>query len=141
VTTPDRDADAHFSARLRSGTDPSDVAAARTAGADLLVIDVRSGAAWDQGHVPGARHLPLPELSARLGELPPPEGDPHLVVYCWDPGCNGSARGALVLARAGYRTVQEMMGGFEYWAREGLAVGTATGRTRYRVDPLTAPVT
>jgi len=137
---PDQDAVAHFSARLRFETDPSDVAAARTAGEDLLLVDVRSRTAWDQGHVPGARHVPLPELGDRLGELPPPDEDPHLVVYCWGPGCNGSTRGALVLARAGYRHVQEMIGGFEYWAREGLAVGTATGRTRHPVDPLTAPV-
>ena len=140
VPAPDQDAIAHFAARLRFETDPSDVTAARTTGAALLLIDVRSRAAWDQGHVPGARHLPLPDLEARLGELPPPEDDPHLVVYCWGPGCNGSTRGALALARAGYRHVQEMIGGFEYWAREGLAVGTATGRTRHPVDPLTAPV-
>jgi hypothetical protein len=30
-----------------------------------------------------------------------------------------------------------MIGGFEYWAREGLAVETATDRTRRAVDPLT----
>lgn len=30
-------------------------------------------------------------------------------------------------SRAGYRTVQEMIGGFEYWAREGLAIETASG--------------
>jgi rhodanese-related sulfurtransferase len=90
--------------------------------------------------VPGARHLPLAELTARAHELPAPQDDPHLVVYCWGPGCNGSTRGALALARAGYRHVQEMIGGFEYWAREGLAVATAAGRTRFPVDPLTAPV-
>ncbi|MDT0275275.1 rhodanese-like domain-containing protein [Blastococcus goldschmidtiae] len=139
TTAADQDAVAHFSARLRFGTDPSDVAAARGTGADLLVLDVRSRAAWDQGHVPGARHLPLPELEARLIELPAPQDDPHLVVYCWGPGCNGSTRGAFTLARAGYRHVQEMLGGFEYWAREGLAVATASGRTRLPVDPLTAP--
>ena len=137
---PDQDAIAHFAARLRYETDPSDVAAARTAGADLLLVDVRSRVAWDQGHVPGALHLPLPELAARLGELPPPEADPHLVVHCWGPGCNGATRAALVLARTGYRHVQEMIGGFEYWAREGLAISTVGGRTRLPVDPLTAPL-
>lgn len=139
TAAPDQQAIAHFSARLRYETDPSDVAAARAAGADLVLIDVRSQVAWDQGHVPGARHLPLADLAARLGELPAPQDDPHLVVYCWGPGCNGSTRGALALVAAGYRQVQEMIGGFEYWAREGLAIETAAGRTRRSVDPLTAP--
>ena len=43
-------------------------------------------------------------------------------------------------ARLGY-TVKEMLGGFEYWAREGWALETGTGAiTRRSVDPLTAPV-
>jgi rhodanese-related sulfurtransferase len=140
LSAPDQAAIAHFSARLRYETDPSDVAAARAAGAQLVLVDVRSQVSWDQGHVPGARHLPLAELEDRLGELPAPQDDPHLVVYCWGPGCNGSTRGALTLARAGYRQVQEMIGGFEYWAREGLAIETAAGRSRRPVDPLAAPV-
>jgi hypothetical protein len=32
-----------------------------------------------------------------------------------------------------------MIGGFEYWAREGLPVETATGIERRTPDPLTAP--
>jgi rhodanese-related sulfurtransferase len=128
---------AHFEAKLRHETDPSDVAAARAAGEPLLLLDVRSRAAWDAGHVPGALHIPGAELSDRLGELPPPDADPRIVVYCWGPGCNGSTKGALVLARAGYGDVREMIGGFEYWAREGLAVESASGRSRRPVDPLT----
>ncbi|MCU1616419.1 MAG: sulfurtransferase [Frankiales bacterium] len=137
--TADVAAVAHFAARLRFETDPSDVAAARAAGDGPLVIDVRSQVAWDQGHLPGARHVPLAELTGRLAELPPPEDDPQLVVYCWGPGCNGSTRGALALSLAGYRSVREMIGGFEYWAREGLAIETSAGRTRRPVDELTAP--
>lgn len=136
---PDQDAIAHFSARLRYETDPSDVATARAAGADMVLIDVRNQQSWDQGHVPGARHLPLAAVQDRLSELPAPDDDPHLVVYCWGPGCNGSTRVALVLVEAGYRRVQEMIGGFEYWVREGLAIETASGRARRPVDPLTAP--
>jgi hypothetical protein len=42
-------------------------------------------------------------------------------------------------AALGY-TVKEMLGGFEYWAREGWAVETGIGAiTRRSVDPLTAP--
>ena len=61
-----------------------------------------------------------------------------MVTYCWGPGCNGATRAALALSLLGYR-VREMIGGFEYWAREGLPVETADGRHRPAVDPLTAP--
>jgi rhodanese-related sulfurtransferase len=131
------DAVAHFEAKLRFETDPSDVAAARAAGERFVLLDVRSRDAWDAGHVPGALHIPGSELSGRLAELPPPDAHPRIVTYCWGPGCNGSTKAALALVRAGYDDVREMIGGFEYWAREGLAVETASGRTRRTVDPLT----
>ncbi|PPK93803.1 rhodanese-related sulfurtransferase [Kineococcus xinjiangensis] len=134
------DAVAHFAAKLRFEADPADVAAARAAGRGPLLVDVRDATAWAQGHVPGALHLPLGELTARLSELPPVEEEPEVVVYCWGPGCNGSTKAALALSLAGYRGVREMIGGFEYWAREGLAVETAAGRTRFPVDGLTAPL-
>jgi rhodanese-related sulfurtransferase len=138
MTTPPSAAE-HFAARLRHETDPSDVASARAAGEAVLILDVRDVAAWDQGHVPGALHLPAGQLAARLHELPPAEQDPQIVVYCWGPGCNGSTKAALTLSRAGYRHVREMIGGFEYWAREGLAIQSAAGRHRRPVDELTAP--
>ena len=129
-----------FAAKLRHETDPSDVAAARAAGERLVLVDVRDAVAWDQGHVPGAVHLPVGQIPDRLGELPPPDDDPNLVVYCWGPGCNGSTKAALALTLAGYRSVREMIGGFEYWAREGLAIESAAGRSRRPVDDLTAPL-
>lgn len=140
TTSAEPAAVAHFTAKLRFETDPSDVAAARAAGQPLLLIDVRDTAAWEQGHVPGAVHLPARQIPTRLGELPPVEEDPQLVVYCWGPACNGATKAALALARAGYPSVREMIGGFEYWARGGLAIHTPTGRVRRPVDELTAPI-
>lgn len=40
----------------------------------------------------------------------------------------------------GYTNVKELIGGFEYWAREGMAISTANGRTLRPVDDLTAPL-
>ena len=128
------DAAAHFAHRLAVETDVSDVAAALDHGGFVL-LDTRSGEAWAQGHVPGAVHLPGREIPARAaGELDPAV---PVVTYCWGPGCNGAIRAALALARLGYRG-REMIGGFEYWAREGLPVETAEGVHRPAVDPLTA---
>ncbi|MGW0228930.1 rhodanese-like domain-containing protein [Actinopolymorpha singaporensis] len=129
---------AHFAARLSFETDVSDVHAdleARVAG--LVVVDVRSYEAWGQGHLPGAIHLPANRISTDGPRLVPAEA--LVVTYCWGPGCNGATRGALEFARLN-RRVKEMLGGFEYWVREGLAVETAQGRTVRPVDPLTAPV-
>ena len=128
-----------FAAKLSYETDPTDLAAARATGAGPVVIDTRSAASWVQGRIPGALHIPGSEL-ADLAPPMLPDLDADIVVYCWGPGCNGSTRAAFTLASLGYRRVRELIGGFEYWAREGLAIETDTGRTRRPVDELTAPV-
>ncbi|MFF5262473.1 rhodanese-like domain-containing protein [Actinomadura viridis] len=136
---------AHFSARLSFETDVSDVAADLADGAPgIVVVDSRSAESWDQGHVAGAVHLPTAEIPRRAAEVVPPGAT--VVVYCWGPGCNGATRAALAFARLGH-PVKEMIGGFEYWAREGFPVESATGVpgtpatvTRRSPDPLTAPV-
>ncbi|WP_369140286.1 rhodanese-like domain-containing protein [Modestobacter versicolor] len=136
-TTAPADAAEHFARRLAVETDVSDVHAALESGRPgFVLVDSRSAGSWEQGHVPGAVHLPGRELAARAAA----ELDPAVpvVTYCWGPGCNGATRAALTLAGLGYR-VREMIGGFEYWAREGLPVRTAHGTTRPDVDPLTAP--
>lgn len=47
--------------------------------------------------------------------------DAAVIVYCWSPGCNAGAKGALEFATLGY-DVREMIGGFEYWVREGKGI-------------------
>lgn len=127
-----------FAAKLAYETDPSDLAAERASGKGPLVIDTRSAVSWSQGRIPGAVHIPNAELAATITELAPDKDTP-IVVYCWGPGCNGSTRGALILASMGYRRVRELIGGFEYWAREGLATMSDEGRRRLSPDPLAAP--
>jgi rhodanese-related sulfurtransferase len=125
---------AFFAAQLACRTDVADVAAALASGRPgFVLLDTRGDAAWAQGRIPGARHLPTAAI--RDADLDP---DVPLVTYCWGPGCDGATRAALALARRGLR-VKEMLGGIEYWAREGFAVETDAGLTRGAVDPLTAP--
>src|SRR5262245_26178103 len=114
-----------FAARLAFQTDVADVRATQ----DLIrLVDTRSPQAWDQGHIPGA---------IRLADLPEDDGTP-VVTYCWGPGCNGATKAALALAQRGY-PVREMLGGIEYWIREGFPVRSADGETSRDPDPLTAP--
>jgi rhodanese-related sulfurtransferase len=101
-----------------------------------VLIDSRGRTAWRQGHIPGAVHLPTLEIPERAGALL--DRAVPVVTYCWGPGCDGATKAALALARLGYR-VKEMIGGIEYWIREGLPVQTETGRVVRQIDPLTAP--
>ncbi|WP_443032783.1 rhodanese-like domain-containing protein [Streptomyces sp. BA2] len=130
---------AYFGASLAFHADVSDVAAALSADGDpgFVVIDSRSTASWDQGHIPGAIHLPtalIPEQAEQLLDKSVP-----VVTYCWGPGCNGATRAALALAQLGFQ-VKEMLGGFEYWAREGFEFETWEGSARRTPDALTAPL-
>jgi rhodanese-related sulfurtransferase len=129
---------AFFASRLEFQTDVSDVRAGLLdAAPGFVLIDTRSRAAWEQGHIPGAVHLPTAEIPERCAELLDPAVP--VVTYCWGPGCNGSTRAALALALAGY-SVKEMIGGVEYWVREGLPLRTGKGDVVADADPLTVPV-
>jgi rhodanese-related sulfurtransferase len=132
------EAAAFFASRLTFQADISDVHASLASGQPgFVLIDSRGDLAWRQAHIPGALHLPTAEIPARAADLLDPTMP--VVTYCWGPGCDGATRAALALARLGYR-VKEMIGGIEYWIREGFRVQTPDGARQHPVDPLTAPV-
>ena len=98
----------YFAAKLAFETDAADVADALATGSSgFTLIDARSEDSYAAGHIPGA---------TRFDADAPLAGD--VVVYCWGPGCNGATKLAHQLAERGH-SVREMIGGFEYWAREG----------------------
>ncbi|MGR0318383.1 rhodanese-like domain-containing protein [Agromyces sp. ZXT2-3] len=134
VASPE-DAVRHFRARLGFETDVSDVAGAlATSDPGFVLVDTRSEAAWAAGRIPGAVHV----HGRRIADVAPERFAPGtpVVVYCWGPGCNGATRAALAFASLGH-PVKEMLGGFEYWAREGFEVERDGGRERRTVDTLT----
>ncbi|WP_438353171.1 rhodanese-like domain-containing protein [Microbacterium sp. CJ88] len=127
------DAISFFTAKLSHETDPSDVYAAQKRADPFVLVDVRGDAAWAQGHVVGAVHMPYAEIATRAPhEIP---AGTEVVVYCWSPGCNAGAKGALEFARLGY-PVREMIGGYEYWVREGQPAVNASGPLPRTFDPL-----
>lgn len=116
---------AHFLARLAVETDPADVRLDLDRAPDRIhVIDVRSPEAYTACHVPGAVNLPYRRLdeSTTAGL----DRGRTLVVYCWGPGCNAAHKAAARFAELGFR-VKEMIGGLEYWRREGNAVEGTEG--------------
>lgn len=106
----------HFRDKLAYETDCSDVWKAIEKGAvDFLIADCRPAPNYNKAHLPGAVSLPWQEINEdTIKGLP----DLPVVTYCWGPSCNAAAKGAQRLAALG-RQVKEMIGGLEYWIREG----------------------
>jgi glyoxylase-like metal-dependent hydrolase (beta-lactamase superfamily II)/rhodanese-related sulfurtransferase len=91
---------------------------------DLQIVDVRNPGEAEQGTIPGARNIPLPQLLARLGELDP---DRPTVVYC--AGGYRSSIAASALRAHGFRDVSDLLGGIGAWSgsgRELTPAGTAS---------------
>jgi rhodanese-related sulfurtransferase len=126
------DALTYYSTKLALETDASDVYAAQKAGERFVLVDVRGEEAWAQGRIRGAVHMPYREIAERA----PREIDAStpVVVYCWSPGCNAGAKGAVEFAKLGY-AVKEMIGGYEYWVREGQPAENDEGALPRVFDP------
>lgn len=84
---------------------------------EASVIDVRSQAEWESGHLPGTPNIPLGVLAERMGELP---ADKAVVVHC-QSGAR-SAIAASVLEANGRTDVLNLGDGFAGWQKAGLPV-------------------
>lgn len=118
---------AHFRARLATETDASDLHHDLKAGIpDLVVVDARRPAAYEDGHIPGAINLYHGDMDAKSTAAWSKEK--LYVVYCWNVGCNAGLKGAFNLASLGFK-VKELMDGLRGWENDGftLAKGKEPG--------------
>ena len=86
----------------------------------VLVLDVRPGAEYAAGHIPGAVSMPHDQLAARLAELPQ---DADIVAYCRGRYCV-FAPDAVRLLRARGFSARPLAGGLPDWRHAGLPVTT-----------------
>lgn len=89
---------------------PAEVQKRVESGEKVTVLDVREDWEFKEGHIPGAKLIPLGTLDKRLSELNPAE---PVIVVCRSG--NRSAQGADVLAKAGFQQVFNMTGGMLQW--------------------------
>ena len=117
----------HFASKLSVETDPADVWLDLERGhGRFRLLDVRSREHYEQCHIPGALNLTSRGISEQTVEAAGLTQDDVLVVYCWGPGCNAATKAAMRLGALGFR-VKEMIGGIEYWRREGKPVEGTLG--------------
>jgi len=91
---------------------PSVTTADVPAGAYLL--DVREDDEWAAGHAPGAVHLPMMQIPARLDEVP---RDGDVVVICRVGGRSGQV--TAYLRGNGWDNVHNLDGGMVDWHAAG----------------------
>jgi rhodanese-related sulfurtransferase len=87
------------------------------------LLDVREDDEWEAGHAPGAHHLPMMEIPARVAEIP---DDTDVVVVCRSGGRSGQV--VSYLARNGWDNVRNLDGGMQSWAASGREVVTENGQ-------------
>lgn len=82
-----------------------------------IVVDVRSGAEYNSGHIPGAVHVPGWKILLRLGDLPADKSR-ELVVTCEIGPRAQLAMG--MLHTVGYKNVTLLDGHMSRWRQSGL---------------------
>ncbi|MDE2143974.1 MAG: rhodanese-like domain-containing protein [Elusimicrobia bacterium] len=109
----------YLSAKLDYEIAPSDLKALLDRDQNaVFLLDIRAPGAYADGHVPGARNVPLERLGASYGELP---RRTLIVTYCEDLTCGLSLLAAMELAGTGFK-VKRLLGGMEGWRRKGYPV-------------------
>jgi membrane protein DedA with SNARE-associated domain/rhodanese-related sulfurtransferase len=93
-------------------------------GSQPLIIDVRSSSARDlePRWIPGAVHISLPDVDARLKELP---RERDIILYCTCPSEASAARVARILMNHGFKRVRPLHGGLDAWVAAGYAIAQA----------------
>ncbi|WP_149846959.1 rhodanese-like domain-containing protein [Paenibacillus sp. 37] len=89
---------------------PQEVAEQLKQGKDLIMLDVRETAEWAEGHVKGAKHIPLGQLMEQLHELNPAQ---EIIIMCRSGNRSGLA--CKLLHEKGYKVVN-MTGGLNEWS-------------------------
>jgi rhodanese-related sulfurtransferase len=90
---------------------------------DAYLLDVREADEWTAGHAPGAHHIPMMEVPARIAEIPV---DADVVVVCRSGGRSGQVVSYLV--GNGWDNVRNLDGGMQSWAATGRDVVSENGQ-------------
>ncbi|MNN03935.1 putative adenylyltransferase/sulfurtransferase MoeZ [compost metagenome] len=78
-------------------------------GESLYMVDVREPAEWEEGHIAGAKHIPLGQIGERMNEINPEQ---ETIVICRSGNRSGLA--CELLSERGYSVVN-MVGGMMAW--------------------------
>ncbi len=99
--------------------DPVELKTKMDGGTAVIVVDARNPDEFADGHIPGARNVPVTEMPSELDQIASAKN--ALVVTT----CGSSGRGekaAQVMAESGFTHVAVLRGGLAAWRQAGLPV-------------------
>lgn len=85
---------------------------------DVILIDCREQGEWDEGHIPGAKLMPLSRLSESFEELSDP--DASIIIQCRSG--KRSMDACLFLQGEGYQDLTNLTGGILAWIDAGYQI-------------------
>jgi rhodanese-related sulfurtransferase len=95
---------------------------------NVVVLDVRSRAEYEPGHIAGAKLMPVSEfLEDRIDGL---DKDKTIIVYCGSGG--RSEKACEILVQHGFKNVYNMLGGITTWIDAGLPTSSFLNTQTFR---------
>jgi len=88
---------------------------------DAVFVDTRAKKDYDQGHLPGARHIPAREAEQYVKQIQKLRDRP-IVLY--DDGGFDAERAAKALAKNGFAQLYSLQGGIAAWRKADLPIET-----------------
>jgi rhodanese-related sulfurtransferase len=86
---------------------------------DTVIVDVREPSEYAEGHIEGARNIPVGKIADRINELEPYKQNPIIVA------CNSGTRSPTAskqLVRQGFSRICELKGGMVAWEEQKLPI-------------------
>jgi rhodanese-related sulfurtransferase len=114
----------HYENKLAFEMDPSDLFDALNNGEKVVVIDARKAFGFVAEHIPTAINIPHREMNEETTKNL--DKEVLYVTYCDGIGCNASIKGALNMAKLGFKA-RELIGGIEWWKFDGYATEGTKG--------------
>lgn len=122
----------HYENKLAFEMDPSDLFDALNNGENVIVVDARKAFGFEAEHIPTAINIPHREMTVESTKHL--DKDTLYVTYCDGIGCNASTKGALNMAKLGFK-VKELIGGIEWWKLDGYTTeGTKGIQTGLKIE-------
>ena len=120
----------YYQSKLAYEMDSADLRESLDRGESIVVVDGRAADAYAWEHIPDAISLPHREIANETTRSL--DRSKLYICYCDGIGCNASTKTALKLLALGFQ-VRELIGGLDWWKRDGHATHRSEATTRAAV--------